>query len=96
MKKHVKIALQARRIGSGSIWPCELGCGKNIVIPDGAHVHHIDGRGMGGNKYADIPENLAILCVDCHNEAEKRTTDEEFKQALKNTVKVIIEMRRGR
>jgi len=40
--------------------PCEV-CGSQAV-----DVHHIEARGMGGNKKADIIENLMGLCRKCH------------------------------
>ena len=40
--------------------PCEV-CGSRAV-----DIHHIEARGMGGNKEADVIENLMALCRNCH------------------------------
>jgi len=32
-------------------------------------IHHIDPKGMGGNKNADTLDNLTYLCGRCHDAA---------------------------
>jgi 5-methylcytosine-specific restriction endonuclease McrA len=43
-----------------SFIPCEV-CGKTAV-----DIHHIEARGIGGSKEADVIENLQALCRECH------------------------------
>lgn len=86
MKAHVKIALNARRLARGDLWPCEW-CGKTMVIPTGMEVHHIYQRGMGGNPSCDVEENLIILCRDCHSKAE---ADESLREPMLGRVQSIL------
>jgi len=60
MKKHTKIYLEAMGFSTTDWIPCEV-CGATAV-----DIHHIDSRGMGGSKTADIIENLMALCRICH------------------------------
>ena len=61
--------------------------GKEIKL----QVHHID-----GNHNNNVRENLMILCPNCHSQTENWTyrknqtiiTDEEFLEALKNTMNI--------
>jgi len=43
-------------------------------------IHHIDARGMGGGKDADVIENLMAVCRSCH---EKYGDKKEYKEFLK-------------
>ena len=52
--------------------PCEV-CGAQAV-----DVHHIEARGMGGNKKADVIENLMGLCRKCHIEYGDKKQYKEF------------------
>jgi 5-methylcytosine-specific restriction endonuclease McrA len=60
MKKHTKIYLQGMGYDQTDFIPCEVCNGRAVDI------HHIEARGMGGNKKADHIENLMALCRDCH------------------------------
>lgn len=60
MKKHTKIYLDYFGYGIEDFIPCES-CGAKAV-----DIHHIEARGMGGNKNADTIENLMALCRQCH------------------------------
>ena len=60
MKKHTKIYLQGMGYDITDFIPCEV-CGSQAV-----DIHHIESRGMGGTKQADIIENLMALCRQCH------------------------------
>ena len=52
--------------------PCEV-CGAQAV-----DVHHIEARGMGGNKKADVIDNLMGLCRKCHIEYGDKKQYKEF------------------
>lgn len=60
MKKHTKIYLKGMGYDVTDFIPCEV-CGSKAV-----DIHHIEARGMGGSKTADIVENLMALCRICH------------------------------
>jgi hypothetical protein len=60
MKKHTKVYLQGMGFDETDFIPCEV-CGSRAV-----DIHHIEARGMGGNKEADVIENLMALCRNCH------------------------------
>jgi len=60
MKKHTRVYLQGMGYDTTDFIPCEV-CGSKAV-----DIHHIEARGMGGNKEADAIENLMALCRDCH------------------------------
>jgi len=60
MKKHTKIYLKYFGYTEAEWIPCEV-CGTTAV-----DIHHIKARGMGGNKNADVIENLQALCRECH------------------------------
>jgi 5-methylcytosine-specific restriction endonuclease McrA len=55
-----------------SFVPCEV-CGTQAV-----DIHHIEARGMGGNKNADVIENLMGLCRKCHIEYGDKKQYKEF------------------
>lgn len=61
MKAHTQIYLDYFGINEEDPFiPCEV-CGNRAV-----DIHHIDARGMGGNKKKDEIENLMALCRECH------------------------------
>lgn len=67
MTKHLKVYLQAAGYDITDFIPCEI-CQSKAV-----DIHHIDARGMGGSKHADVIENLIALCRSCHNEYGDKT-----------------------
>ena len=72
MQKHTQIYLQGMGYKTTDFVPCEV-CGSQAV-----DVHHIEARGMGGNKKADIIENLMGLCRKCHIEYGDKKQYKEF------------------
>ena len=60
MKKHTKLYLDYFGYGIEDFIPCES-CGAKAV-----DIHHIEARGMGGDKKADNINNLMALCRQCH------------------------------
>jgi 5-methylcytosine-specific restriction endonuclease McrA len=52
--------------------PCEV-CGSQAV-----DIHHINARGMGGSKEADVIENLMGLCRKCHIEYGDKKQYKDF------------------
>ena len=60
MKKHTKVYLDHFGYDKTDFIPCEV-CGAQAV-----DIHHIQARGMGGNKHADRIENLMALCRKHH------------------------------
>ncbi len=60
MKKHTMTYLNHFGYDISSFIPCEV-CGKTAV-----DIHHIEARGIGGSKEADVIENLQALCRECH------------------------------
>ena len=60
IKLHTKIYLKHFGYDVTDFVPCET-CGAKAV-----DIHHIEARGMGGNKEADRIENLMALCRSCH------------------------------
>jgi predicted restriction endonuclease len=60
MKKHVKTYLDHFGYDKSDFIPCEV-CGAQAV-----DIHHIEARGMGGSKHADVIENLMALCRKHH------------------------------
>lgn len=60
MKKHIKVYLDYFGYGIDDFIPCEV-CTIRAV-----DIHHIEARGMGGTKKADVIENLMALCRVCH------------------------------
>lgn len=82
MKKHTKIYTKFFNIGEQDFHPCEM-CSSKAV-----DVHHIEPRGMGGSKTKDYIENLAGLCRNCHNKAEK---SKEFNEKVKKKHLALVE-----
>ena len=60
MKKYTKLYLDYFGYGIEDFIPCES-CGAKAV-----DIHHIEARGMGGDKKADNIDNLMALCRQCH------------------------------
>jgi hypothetical protein len=58
-----------------SFVPCEV-CGGV-----GTDIHHIEARGMGGTKKADVIENLMCCCRECHI---KYGDKKQYKEFLKD------------
>jgi len=56
--------------------PCEV-CGAQAV-----DIHHIEARGMGGSKHADVIENLMALCRKHHEMYGDRKQWKEWLQKL--------------
>ena len=72
MKKHTQIYLQGMGYKKTDFIPCEV-CGTQAV-----DIHHIEARGMGGSKEADVIENLMGLCRKCHIEYGDKKQHKEF------------------
>jgi 5-methylcytosine-specific restriction endonuclease McrA len=72
MRKHTQIYLQGMGYKKTDFIPCEV-CGSQAV-----DIHHIEARGMGGNKRADVIENLMGLCRKCHIEYGDKKQYKEF------------------
>jgi hypothetical protein len=60
MKKHTKVYLDAMKYDVTDFIPCEI-CEDRAV-----DIHHIEARGMGGSRNADVIENLMAVCRSCH------------------------------
>jgi hypothetical protein len=78
MKSHVKIYLKSCGYDVSDFIPCEV-CGTKAV-----DIHHIDARGMGGDRKKDIIENLMALCRFCHNEFGDKALYVEMLQSIHN------------
>ena len=74
MKKHTKIYLKYFDYALDDLIPCTV-CGRQAV-----DIHHIERRGIGGSKNKDYIENLAALCRECHDKAER---NKEFNQMVR-------------
>jgi 5-methylcytosine-specific restriction endonuclease McrA len=72
MQKHTQIYLQGMGYKKTDFIPCEV-CGSQAV-----DIHHINARGMGGSKSADVIENLMGLCRRCHIEYGDKKQYKEF------------------
>jgi 5-methylcytosine-specific restriction endonuclease McrA len=72
MQKHTQIYLQGMGYKTTDFIPCEV-CGSQAV-----DIHHINARGMGGSKTADVIENLMGLCRSCHIEYGDKKQHKEF------------------
>ena len=60
MKKHTKIYLDYFNYKIPEDVFCEI-CGSPAK-----DIHHIESRGIGGNKEADVINNLMAVCRSCH------------------------------
>jgi hypothetical protein len=67
MKKHTKVYLNEMNYDVTDFIPCEICMSKAVDI------HHINARGMGGSKSADVIENLMAVCRKCHDIFGDRT-----------------------
>ena len=72
MQKHTQIYLQGMGYKKTDFVPCEV-CGCQAV-----DIHHINARGMGGSKTADVIENLMGLCRNCHIEYGDKKQYKDF------------------
>lgn len=73
MQKHTRIYLKVMGFTIADFIPCEV-CGAKSV-----DIHHIERRGMGGNKDSDNISNLVALCRECHI---KYGDKKQYKQML--------------
>ena len=71
MKKHTKIYLEHHGYTGQEYIPCHI-CRSQAV-----DIHHIDAKGMGGNKDANEPDNLVALCRACHEKAHHGEISQE-------------------
>jgi len=72
MQKHTQLYLQGMGYKTTDFVPCEV-CGAQAV-----DVHHIEARGIGGTKKADVIDNLMGLCRKCHIEYGDKKQYKEF------------------
>ena len=72
MQKHTQIYLQGMGYKKTDFIPCEV-CGSV-----GTDIHHINARGMGGSKTADVIENLMCCCRECHIKYGDKKQYKEF------------------
>ena len=72
MQKHTQIYLQGMGYKKTDFIPCEV-CGSQSV-----DIHHINARGMGGSKTADVIENLMALDRECHIKYGDKKQYKEF------------------
>jgi len=82
VKKHTKIYMQHFGYDTTSFIPCEV-CGAAAV-----DIHHIEARGMGGSKHADVIENLMALCRKDH---ARYGDNKQFKDWLKKVHALKLE-----
>ena len=85
MKLYIKIFLDYFDYDIADFIPCE-NCNKKAV-----NIHHISKRGMGGTKTKDYIENLAAVCMKCHNRADN---DPKFNEQLKKKHLINVKKRR--
>ncbi len=72
MQKHTQIYLQGMGYKTTDFIPCEV-CGSQAV-----DIYHIEARGIGGSKKADVIDNLMGLCRKCHIEYGDKKQYKEF------------------
>lgn len=72
MKPHIKIYFSSFNYDESSFIPCQV-CQRKAT-----DIHHIQPKGMGGRKDADIITNLIALCRDCHNKAHDNKISKEL------------------
>lgn len=77
VKHHVRIYLHESEKTAD-----ELKC--EVCFNPASDIHHIQRRGMGGSKQADMIENLMALCRKCHNQHGDKKDDKEWLQELHN------------
>lgn len=81
MQNHTKIYLKHFGYGIEDFISCEV-CGGRAV-----DIHHIDCRGMGGNKAKDTIDNIMALCRKCHIDmGDKKQYLEYLKEKHKQTL----------
>jgi hypothetical protein len=78
MTNHLKIYLQGMGLDVTSYISCEV-CGGV-----GQDIHHINARGMGGSKKADVIENLMCCCRECHIKYGDKKQYKEFLKDIHN------------
>lgn len=83
MKKHTKIYMDYFGYAADEFIGCEI-CGMRAV-----DIHHIDARGMGGDRNKDTIDNLMAVCRRCH---EKYGDKKEYIELLKQTHDKFIEI----
>lgn len=76
MKAHTKIYMDHFGYGIDDFIPCEV-CMKKAV-----DVHHIERRGMGGNKTKDEIGNLMAVCRECHIEYGDKPQHMDFLKTI--------------
>ena len=72
MQRHTQIYLQGMGYKKTDFISCEV-CGSQAV-----DIHHINARGMGGSKTADVIENLMALDRECHIKYGDKKQYKEF------------------
>ena len=72
MQRHTLKYLQGMGFDTSDTILCEV-CGKVAV-----DIHHIEARGMGGSKMADVIENLMALDRECHIKYGDKKQYKEF------------------
>jgi hypothetical protein len=82
VKKHTKVYLDYFGYDKSDFIPCEV-CGAQAV-----DIHHIEARGMGGSKHADVIENLMALCRKDH---ARYGDNKSFKDWLKKVHALKLE-----
>lgn len=82
MQKHTKAYLDYFNYTGDEFIACEV-CGQRAV-----DIHHIDCRGMGGNKEKNSISNLMAVCRTCHI---KYGDKKEYTIFLKETHNLFIE-----
>lgn len=91
MKPHHKIYFDFFGITPGASFRCEI-CGRVATNHD---IHHIERRGMGGRKGADVIENLMALCSYARGEESchvKYGDKKKYKKMLKRIHEAFLEL----
>jgi 5-methylcytosine-specific restriction endonuclease McrA len=79
VKKHTKLYLTYFGYDESDFIPCEV-CNYKAV-----DIHHIDCRGMGGSKKADVISNIMALCRECHVKYGDKKDFKEYLQDIHNS-----------
>jgi 5-methylcytosine-specific restriction endonuclease McrA len=77
MKKHVRVYLKSIGAGEQDVIICES-CRRTRAVD----VHHVQPKGVGGRKGAEVLENLIGLCRLCHNKAHSSQIAQETLQKI--------------
>ena len=80
MKKHTKLYLEFFEYDETDFIPCEI-CSSKAV-----DIHHINARGMGGSKNADVIENLMAVCRKCHETFGDKKEHKDYLFKIHNKV----------